>query len=70
MSKHKHKHDKHCDHQPPVEPPVEPPVKPPVIEIPVPPPQEIHQVPIEGAAPILIPLLVIAAWVAVRSRGR
>ena len=66
MNKHKHKHDKHCEHQPPVEPPVI--ELPPVIEI-QPPQQEIHQVPIEGAAPILIPLLVIAAWVAVRRKG-
>lgn len=54
------KHDEHCGHKPPVE-------LPPVIEVPVP-PQEIHQVPIAGM-PVLIPLLLCAAWVAVRRKG-
>ena len=68
----KHKHTKNCEHEPPVEPPViaPPPViqLPPVIEIQPPQAKTIHQVPIEGAAPILIPLLLIAAWVVVSRR--
>lgn len=55
-----HKHDEHCEHKPPVE-------LPPVIEVPAP-PQEIHQVPINGAVPVLIPLLLCVAWVAIRRR--
>ena len=55
-----HKHDEHCEHKPPVE-------LPPVIEVPAP-PQEIHQVPIAGM-PVLIPLLLCAAWVAFRRKG-
>ena len=58
-----HKHDEHCEHKPPVE-------LPPVIEVPAP-PQEIHQVPIEGVWIVLVPALLFAAWRALkRNRGR
>ena len=69
----KHKHTKNCEHEPPVEPPViaPPPViqLPPVIEIQPPQAKTIHQVPIEGAAIVLVPALLFAAWRALKRKS-